>query len=658
MTPFELSSISNTKKTTNTIKNAGILARGGAKYGIYPENFGIGADIGYTNLLGLLPVPYADLDLGNSKYGIRAGIVSSPLSLGIPHPHLGFRFNKERHNGFQREFPRGLVEVIYDKLKNRTGEEAKRLQDEQKNKMKENNVEKKSSLVVEEGDPVSRVAASTLGRLNPSSLASLLLTANAYSDPSRNLRFGRDEKKIKEHKHTASLLEKYDPDALKNTLLRLGGTNIIDDIFYKKNRGENLPWYKRIGGRVWHNPKTSIFGKLLGTVGVPLQSITTPLFRSSNYNPFSDVATVYQNEPAIVEHELGHALDFNKLYGIRPGESKNKTFLNRISQELKGGLRDAYLSAYAYLPVTRLLHEAQANIESQKALNFSLKDDPDELKKRTLRRLQVLPAGYGSYVGGLIPVPFGDLIGAGTGKLVGLTSAELGRMLSKPADKKPTILSLPDKKENSSETLKAAQEGGMFMTPFELGRLTAQKQASEQPKNKTKSDAAVYKDMTSDVPTEFKSMRDEMYQFLKETAKRKKPAQKTAENKNHAAERGLWANIHAKRERGEAPAKPGDKDYPDQKSWNATVKASGDAWQRAEGKNPEGGLNAKGRASLKAEGQDIKPPVTEDKPTGERADRKASFCARMGGMKKKLTSSETANDPDSRINKALRKWNC
>jgi hypothetical protein len=86
--------------------------------------------------------------------------------------------------------------------------------------------------------------------------------------------------------------------------------------------------------------------------------------------------------------------------------------------------------------------------------------------------------------------------------------------------------------------------------------------------------------------------------------------------------------------------------------------ASGGAWTRAEGKSESGGLNAKGRASLKAQGQNIKPPVTEDKPTGERAGRKSSFCARMGGMKKKLTSSETANDPDSRINKALRKWNC
>ena len=86
--------------------------------------------------------------------------------------------------------------------------------------------------------------------------------------------------------------------------------------------------------------------------------------------------------------------------------------------------------------------------------------------------------------------------------------------------------------------------------------------------------------------------------------------------------------------------------------------AESGAWTRSEGKSESGGLNAKGRASLKAQGHDIKPPVTEDKPKGERAGRKSSFCARMGGMKKKLTSSETANDPDSRINKALRKWNC
>jgi hypothetical protein len=86
---------------------------------------------------------------------------------------------------------------------------------------------------------------------------------------------------------------------------------------------------------------------------------------------------------------------------------------------------------------------------------------------------------------------------------------------------------------------------------------------------------------------------------------------------------------------------------------------SSPAWQRAAGQNEEGGLNEKGRASYnKATGGDLKPPVTEKNPTGERKSRRASFCARMGGMKKKLTGNDTASDPDSRINKALRKWNC
>ena len=74
------------------------------------------------------------------------------------------------------------------------------------------------------------------------------------------------------------------------------------------------------------------------------------------------------------------------------------------------------------------------------------------------------------------------------------------------------------------------------------------------------------------------------------------------------------------------------------------------AWQRKEGINPSGGVNQKGRDSYK--GGTLKAPQQEGGP------RKNSFCARMGGMKKKLTSAKTANDPNSRINKSLRKWNC
>ena len=74
------------------------------------------------------------------------------------------------------------------------------------------------------------------------------------------------------------------------------------------------------------------------------------------------------------------------------------------------------------------------------------------------------------------------------------------------------------------------------------------------------------------------------------------------------------------------------------------------AWQRKEGQNPSGGLNQKGRDSYKG---NLKPPSKE---VGNK--RRASFCARMKGMKAKLTSEKVRNDPNSRINKALRAWNC
>lgn len=84
------------------------------------------------------------------------------------------------------------------------------------------------------------------------------------------------------------------------------------------------------------------------------------------------------------------------------------------------------------------------------------------------------------------------------------------------------------------------------------------------------------------------------------------------------------------------------------------------AWTRKEGKNKEGGLNEKGRASLRAEGRNIKPPVSREQAQKSEmaAGRRRSFCRRMEGMKAKLTSAATARDPDSRINKSLRKWDC
>lgn len=79
------------------------------------------------------------------------------------------------------------------------------------------------------------------------------------------------------------------------------------------------------------------------------------------------------------------------------------------------------------------------------------------------------------------------------------------------------------------------------------------------------------------------------------------------------------------------------------------------AWTRKEGKDPKGGLNARGRASAKAQGMNLKPPAPNPK-TEKDAKRRKSFCARSAGQMKMWP--EAAKDPDSRIRKARRAWNC
>ena len=74
------------------------------------------------------------------------------------------------------------------------------------------------------------------------------------------------------------------------------------------------------------------------------------------------------------------------------------------------------------------------------------------------------------------------------------------------------------------------------------------------------------------------------------------------------------------------------------------------AWTRAAGKNPAGGLNAKGRASAKKQGMNLKPPQPEG---GARRD---SFCARSAGQMKMWPKA--AKDPNSRLRKARKAWAC
>lgn len=86
--------------------------------------------------------------------------------------------------------------------------------------------------------------------------------------------------------------------------------------------------------------------------------------------------------------------------------------------------------------------------------------------------------------------------------------------------------------------------------------------------------------------------------------------------------------------------------------------AKSPAWTRKEGKNPKGGLNAKGRASYNKANPDkpgLKPPAPKPK-TDKDAARRKSFCARSAGQMKKFPKA--AKDPNSRLRKARRAWNC
>jgi hypothetical protein len=94
-------------------------------------------------------------------------------------------------------------------------------------------------------------------------------------------------------------------------------------------------------------------------------------------------------------------------------------------------------------------------------------------------------------------------------------------------------------------------------------------------------------------------------------------------------------------------------------NWRADFGLSED-WQKVNRQDKTDGLSQKAVNAYRREnpGSKLQTAVTEKKPKGKRAKRRASFCRRMSGMKSKLTSTKTARDPDSRINKALRRWNC
>ena len=88
--------------------------------------------------------------------------------------------------------------------------------------------------------------------------------------------------------------------------------------------------------------------------------------------------------------------------------------------------------------------------------------------------------------------------------------------------------------------------------------------------------------------------------------------------------------------------------------------AKTEAWARKEGKNSKGGLNEKGRKSYERShpGSNLKAPVKKEeaKKSPKSAARRKSYCARSAGQAKMFPKA--AKDPNSRLNKARRAWDC
>jgi len=233
-----------------------------------------------------------------------------------------------------------------------------------------NSVREKVALsVADGGEFYERPVSATVGRLT-SPLQALILGSTAP--------LGRSARASDPELQAVISALKDDP-GLEDTRVNLGGGHPLDNL-----------------SRVWSNDKTGILGKLLGTLASPITDAETALMRSDHYNPFADSVTIYNSDPAILRHELGHARDFSET---------NYPTAYAYARRLPGVdlYQEAKASGYAGDDVAKLLTEA-TNSGDAEAIQAAIDD-----ANRTNR---VLGGGIGSYVGAPVGGVAGAVLGA------------------------------------------------------------------------------------------------------------------------------------------------------------------------------------------------------------------------------------------------------
>jgi len=150
-----------------------------------------------------------------------------------------------------------------------------------------------------------------------------------------------------------------DHSALKNIGVYLGSERLLDKLY-----------------RTWKNPRYGFGSKVMSTLNFPLRALSAAMSRADHYDPSSDTISVFHSDPAILAHELGHAMDF--------ATAKDHVLANRLYQR-KSPLDQEYLAS-----------NMAVNALAKQMFNKSEDVSPEDLKKLKNNALKLRRA-YNTY---------------------------------------------------------------------------------------------------------------------------------------------------------------------------------------------------------------------------------------------------------------------
>lgn len=178
-------------------------------------------------------------------------------------------------------------------------------------------------------------------------------------------------------------------DLYRNLLKEKEDTDNPDDLTVYLGASRPLDQLKKL----WKRKEISIPSKLLSTAQHPLRHLLTAAFRADHYDPLSRTATVYNAEPGILAHELGHDVDFSR---------RRSKLLHLLAYIAGAPFTPLYYEAQATQIATKVLKNELDKVRGLQAIGEATPEDVAKLEKQFRRMGNILAPAYGSYVGGAL----------------------------------------------------------------------------------------------------------------------------------------------------------------------------------------------------------------------------------------------------------------